>query len=178
MGDIRGAGIDTGSSPDRSHYLQQQILEAPALASKKISNTKLVQARFEKLIINAMINPLTVVLDCLNGELFGDPMVLEWMQLLLYEASSVLRNLPELKGIPDSNLHFSSNRLGELVLDVANMTADNKSSMLQDIRAGRETEVDYINGYIVTRGEQLGLDCVQNRTLIDMVKAKQFVREK
>lgn len=161
-----------------SHYLQQQILEAPALASTKISNTKLVQAQYEKLIINAMINPLTVVFDCLNGDLFGRPKVLEWMQLLLCEASSVLENLPELKGIPDSNSRFSSKRLEELVLDVANKTADNKSSMLQDIIAGRETEIDYINGYIVTRGERLGLDCVQNRSLIEMVKAKQFVREK
>lgn len=170
--DIRGTEIDKELAPQTSHYLLQQVLDASALASKEISIAELVQAQFEKLVINAMINPLTVVFDCLNGELFEKPKSLQWMRLLLYEASSVLQSLPELNNIPDSKMRFSLERLERMVLDVANMTAENKSSMLQDVRAGRETEIDYINGYIVARGERLGLDCVQNRAIIKMVKDK------
>ena len=60
---------------------------------------------------------------------------------------------------------------------IAELTASNTSSMLQDVRAGRETEIDYINGYIVDRGTQLGIECPHNRRVIQMVKEKAFVSE-
>ncbi len=170
---LGGMVNDVESSKPSFHYLLRQILEAPALAAKEVSTAELVQAQFEKLVINAMINPLTVVFDCKNGELFEKPKILQWMRLLLGEACTVLESLPELKGIPNANIRFSSKRLERLVLDVANNTAKNISSMLQDVRAGRVTEIDYINGYIVTRGKQLGLDCVENRAMVKMVKDKQ-----
>lgn len=93
------------------------------------------------------------------------------------EASSVLCSLPELRNRLDFKARFSPERLEKMVLHVAKMTAENKSSMLQDVRAGRETEIDYINGYLVARGEQFGLKCEQNRALIKMVKDKHHIRE-
>lgn len=168
---------DSETSPQTSRYLLRQILDAPVLSGKEIPITELLQAQFEKLVINAMINPLSVVFDCLNGELFGKPKILQWMRLLLYETASILKSLPELRDYPDSKILFSPERLEKIVLLVASMTAENKSSMLQDVRAGRETEINYINGYLVARGEQLGLNCDQNRALIKMVTDKHSMRE-
>jgi 2-dehydropantoate 2-reductase len=63
------------------------------------------------------------------------------------------------------------------VLDVAEKTAKNTSSMLQDRRAGRPTEIDYINGYIVRRGKELGVECKVNKKLIELVKEGKVVSE-
>ena len=169
---VGGAETDEEKLPQTSRYLLQQILEAPVLSGQKISTAELLQAQFEKLVINAVINPLTVVFGCLNGELSEQPYFERWMRILLYEASSILISLPELRGNSDSTKRFWPARLENMVLHVAKMTAENQSSMLQDVRAGRETEIDYINGYLVARGDQLGLNCEYHRALIEMITGK------
>jgi 2-dehydropantoate 2-reductase len=55
---------------------------------------------------------------------------------------------------------------------VARRTAENDSSMLQDIRRGAPTEVDAINGAVVREGERLGVPTPVNRSLWDLVRAK------
>ncbi len=56
------------------------------------------------------------------------------------------------------------------VRKVAEMTANNRSSMLQDIEKGKRTEIDYINGAIVKKGEELGVKCTVNEVLWRLVK--------
>ncbi len=46
---------------------------------------------------------------------------------------------------------------------------NNVSSLLQDVRKGRRTEVDYLNGAIVKLGEEVGVDASANRLLVDAV---------
>jgi 2-dehydropantoate 2-reductase len=48
--------------------------------------------------------------------------------------------------------------------------ASPKPSMLQDIEAGRPTEVDYINGAIVATGEKHGVPTPVNKTMVHLVK--------
>jgi 2-dehydropantoate 2-reductase len=62
--------------------------------------------------------------------------------------------------------------LTPVVVGVANKTKDNISSMLADARVGQQTEIDYINGWIVKRGEELGVRCLMNYMLVQMVKGK------
>lgn len=69
-------------------------------------------------------------------------------------------------------MRFDTLRLERLVASIAYTTAENYSSMVQDYRSGRVTEIDYINGYIVKRGENLGIHCAMNYMLIHMVKGK------
>ena len=164
------------SIPEVSRYLAQQIVRAPVLAAKAVTPSNLVQAQLEKLIINAMINPLTAIFNCSNGQLFVRRPISTLMQLLLTEASAVVRALSSLKD-NTVRLHFSQPRLEKLVRSVAMKTGNNISSMLQDVRAGRKTEIDYINGYIVARGADLGIDCIHNRTLVQMVKDKRVISE-
>ncbi|MBI3514415.1 MAG: 2-dehydropantoate 2-reductase [Proteobacteria bacterium] len=45
-----------------------------------------------------------------------------------------------------------------------------KGSMLQDVLAGRPTEIDFINGAIVRAAEQAGLAAPVNRTLVQLVR--------
>ncbi|TVY40964.1 Ketoisovalerate reductase [Lachnellula subtilissima] len=145
-------GRVSGSST-KSRYLLDQIVAAKLLNATEFESRELRLLQLEKLMINAIINPLTVIYNCRNGELFKRADITSVMRDLLAEASQVVSSLPELRtredGGNDVAERFSKVNLELKVLDVAEKTAANTSSMLQDFRAGRETEVGYINGYIV-----------------------------
>ena len=49
-------------------------------------------------------------------------------------------------------------------------TCGNTSSMLQDVRAGRRTEIDWINGAIVRLADRHGIDIPVNRQLVELVR--------
>ena len=174
VGAVRG-GHDIREAQSSS-YLEQQVVGAPLLAAKAVSEEELMLLQFDKLVVNTMINPLTVIFDRKNGELFCSPAITRLMTLLLSEVGEVIRALPELQNLSFISERFSTARLHDVVLDVAQMTAMNTSSMLQDVRAGM-TEIDYINGYIVRRGKELGFHCKNNERLIELVKETRVVHE-
>jgi 2-dehydropantoate 2-reductase len=158
-------------TPNQRHLLRT-VLRAPVLGAASFSPPDLLQLQLEKLAINCIVNPLTVLLDARNGALLYNYALTRTMRLLLSEISLVIRSLPELQYIPNVQSRFDPGRLETLVVGVANKTRDNVSSMLADVRAGRQTEIDYINGWIVQRGEELGVRCLMNYMLMQMVKGK------
>lgn len=158
---------------ESSRYLLRALTRVPVLAAVALSPVELLQAQVEKLAVNCLINPLTVMMDCRNGDLLNNFAVSRTMFLLLAEISTVIQSLPELQGIPNTKLRFSPERLEHLTVSVAQKTGENISSMLQDVRRGSRTEVEFINGYIVKRGEELGIKPVMNYMLMQMVLGKQ-----
>jgi 2-dehydropantoate 2-reductase len=66
--------------------------------------------------------------------------------------------------------------LEKIVADVGAKTGRNISSMHQDVRA-RRTEIDYINGYIISHGAKADIDCGHNRTLMKLIKDKRVISE-
>lgn len=115
-----------------------------------------------KLVINAGINPLTVILNCRNGELLKRRESRELLHLLVGEAASVARK----KGIclPYRSASAQAEK-------VASLTGENISSMLQDIRRGKHTEIDYINGAIVREGKKCSFPTPFNKFALLLVKA-------
>jgi 2-dehydropantoate 2-reductase len=59
------------------------------------------------------------------------------------------------------------------VWHVADALAGQHSSTAQDIARGKATEIDALNGYILSRGEALGVDVPVNRTLHALVKLRE-----
>ncbi|WP_175631877.1 2-dehydropantoate 2-reductase [Virgibacillus siamensis] len=90
---------------------------------------------YEKLIINAVINPLTALFDVRNGMILENRYLKQLACDLCYEASSIL------------NVDFTS--AWQQVQYVIRNTSENVSSMLKDIRENRRTEIDMITGYLV-----------------------------
>lgn len=163
----------TQTFPPSARYLLRTITRTPVLAAVAYSPTELLQHQLEKLAINCIINPLTAIMDCTNGELIHNYHITRVMRLLLAEISLVIRSLPELQNIPNVQSRFDPGRLELATIRVAGATSLNLSSMLQDVRAGKETEIDFINGYIVRKGEEIGIRCIMNYMLMHMLEAKQ-----
>lgn len=60
-----------------------------------------------------------------------------------------------------------------MVVKVARFTGEKTSDMLQEIRKGIPTEIDYVNGWVVRRGQELGIRSTVNFMVQAMVKAKE-----
>ncbi|KAG7007728.1 hypothetical protein G7Y79_00008g023660 [Physcia stellaris] len=165
----------TDSTSPSARYLLRTITRTPVLAAVAYGPTDILQQQLEKLAVNCVINPLTAVMDCTNGDLMGNFHVSKIMRLVLAEVSLVIRSLPELQNVPNVQSRFDPGRLELYTIQVVGMTSQNLSSMLQDVRAGRETEIDYLNGYIIRRGEELGIRCIVNYMLVQMLEAKQKI---
>ncbi|CAG7921495.1 unnamed protein product [Penicillium olsonii] len=153
-------------------YLMRLLTLTPPLVAMAETPAGLQQYQLEKLAMNCVINPLTTLSDCTNGELLYSFSFTRVMRLLLFEISAVICALPELQGVPGVEDRFSPERLRRLVVNLARMTAENTSSMRQDMQNKRRTEIEYTNGYIVRRGEELGIKCVLNYMIKHMVTAK------
>ena len=175
-GDVHDTQSELWASSSR--YLIRTLTRTPVLCAVGFTPTELLQLQLEKLAVNSVLNPLTVLLDNRNGSILYNFAITRTMRLLLAETSLVIRSLPELQNIPNVHTRFSAQRLETLVVSVANTTRDNISSMLADVRAGRRTEVEYINGYIVKRGEEMGIKCVVNYSTMQMVMGKSTMTQR
>ena len=115
-----------------------------------------------KLVINAAINPITAILNIPNGELLNRTPARKLLKAAAREAASVAVAQGIQLPYPDPVVTVES---------IARRTADNRSSMLQDIQRGAPTEIDAICGAIVQAGEQVGVPTPINRTLMQLIKA-------
>ncbi len=122
--------------------------------------------QWRKLAVNCVINPLTALWNCPNGELKKHPQL---VATLCAELASVI----EREGI-----HTSADDLRYYVEQVIDSTAENISSMLQDVRSLRHTEIDYITGYLLKRARAHGISVPENARLYDMVKRKESEYER
>jgi 2-dehydropantoate 2-reductase len=115
-----------------------------------------------KLVVSSALNPLTALLRIKNGEILEQPTALGLMGALADETSSVAKILGVVLPFKDPQ---------QAVEEVARRTAENLSSMLQDILRGAPTEIDAINGAVVQLAEKYNLQVPVNRTILSLVKA-------
>jgi 2-dehydropantoate 2-reductase len=115
-------------------------------------------ALWEKLAVNCAINPVTALTRLTNGE-------------AAERAPDVMRaSAEEVERIADEQ-GVSIEDSPERALEIARATAENESSTLQDVHAGRRTEIDALNGYIVEHARETDPDVPTNETLYSLVKA-------
>lgn len=120
----------------------------------------IVPCLWQKLAVNAAINPLTALYQCPNGTL-AEPDFSDMIKGILDELVTVAT----LEGVP-----LDKQLLLDRVYQVIRLTAGNFSSMHQDIAHQRRTEIDQINGYICERARAHGLSAPVNADLWARVK--------
>lgn len=108
--------------------------------------TDILERLWRKLALNCAINPLTVLHGCRNGALQGHA---DEVTALCNELAAVLNGC----GQPTAAVG-----LHEEVQRVIKATADNYSSMHQDVAQGRRTEISYLLGYLCTAAAERGCE--------------------
>ena len=115
---------------------------------------------WEKLAVNAAINPTTALARVENGAL-AEPT----LESIAHTAARETARTARAEGAD-----FANDRAIERTDSVIAATASNRSSMLQDVSAGRRTEIDAITGYLVDRATDHGIDAPTNRVLLALVR--------
>jgi len=115
-----------------------------------------------KLVVNAAINPVTALLRLSNGQLLKRPGARALMGELAGETAAVAAKLGVKLPFPDPR---------QAAEEVARRTAENRSSMLQDVLRGAPTEIEAINGAVVRLGEQAGVPTPVNRVVCGLIRS-------
>ena len=117
----------------------------------------IVEMKWRKAAINAVINPLTAITGMRNGaitkELWGAA------KPICRECERVLESMGYRVNVEEE------------VRRVAELTAENRSSMLQDVERGKKTEIDAITGKFVEEGRKRGIDVRANELVYHLVRA-------
>jgi 2-dehydropantoate 2-reductase len=116
-----------------------------------------------KLIVNAMINPLTAYYQVQNGELLKNATYASQLTVLSEEIAQIMhRKFPQLTGFHHPVSLF------KMAQSVLQTTQQNWSSMYMDVhhRGVNRTEIQYINGTLLKWGKQLHLSCPATEHLV------------
>jgi len=156
------------------HFGRGELVIAPSPTSEQLARTfaaagipmqvsdNVAGALWAKLVLNCVYNPLSAITRLPYGEIVNaqgldvpramDDIVREC--LAVAHASGIA--LPE--GTAEAVLPLAASMPGQV------------SSTAQDLARGRHTEIDHLNGFIVRRGEALGIATPANRLLHTLVR--------
>lgn len=117
-----------------------------------------------KLIVNCIINPLTATFQVPNGTLVNNPYFYQIVSSLFEEIVQIL------------NIHNREEQFAN-VISVCKKTSANHSSMLKDIVAGRETEIDAILGFVLEEAKRKQMQAPLTRNYYNLIKGKEYKEE-
>lgn len=156
------------------HFGRSELVIAPSDASEQLAQTftasgipmevsdNVAGALWAKLVLNCIYNPLSAITGLSYGDIVGAQGidVPRMMDDIVGECLAVARAsgivLPE--GTAEAVLPLAASMPGQV------------SSTAQDLARGRRTEIDHLNGFIVRRGEALGIPTPANRLLHTLVR--------
>lgn len=164
-GHIRHAGKGDTIIGDSSGRVLGPVREIARVLTKAGFDTRISKdirsLIWSKLIINVGINALTGITRLNNGRLVEYSGTREVMRTAVQEAVRVAKR-KRIKIAYDDPI--------QKVEGVAKATGGNVSSMLQDIRKKRRTEIDFINGAIARHAKALGIPTPANEVLTNLIK--------
>ncbi|WP_110929321.1 2-dehydropantoate 2-reductase [Bacillus massiliglaciei] len=117
-----------------------------------------------KLLVNAVINPLTAILEVENGLLFDNKYYSQAVEAYIRELVEIL---------PEYDFETALCQVRRVSKD----TAKNRSSMLKDIESGRKTEIDSIMGYILSEAKEKKKEHSLSAFVYSLVNGKQRGRD-
>ncbi|MBV8600681.1 MAG: 2-dehydropantoate 2-reductase, partial [Candidatus Eremiobacteraeota bacterium] len=114
-----------------------------------------------KLILNCAYNAISALTQAKYGRIAADP----------HARAVMIRATKEALAVADAaGVQLADDETLDAVLRLADMMPGATSSTAQDIARGNPTEIDSLNGYLVRRGAELGVEVPVNQTLYALVK--------
>jgi len=119
---------------------------------------------WRKLAVNAAINPLTALAGVQNSVISTDPGMRAAAELLASEVVAVGRA---------SGVKIDLKEVLAAVDEVARSTGENRSSMLVDVEMGTPTEIDAINGAVVSEARRHAIKVPANQLMTSLVRTRE-----
>ena len=118
--------------------------------------------QWRKVIFNSATNPVGALTGLTHGRVCEDPALRRLVSVLVDEGKAVASAQEiELDADPEELIDYAAR---------PEVAYDHKASMLQDVEARRETEIDYLNGGIVRFGREHGVATPANESIWALVK--------
>jgi len=192
----RLSDISAVSDDERYKSLRSTVAALLLLEALNVSWKPMVEvqtAMRQKLVVNAILNPLTAIMGCRNGDVLHTASSRRIAERVCQEASRVFQTqfkadatswLGSLEsagidsqGVPIDRMPtvLTKSMLEDEVVRVAHLTKGNISSMLADIRIGKQTEIDFVNGYLLKLGRTYRVDMPATATLLNLVKMRSAI---
>ena len=157
----------------------QELVTVLTPAGPAHATANLWGERWAKLTVNCMANALAGVTGMNSAEMRANPDAFSITVKIAGEALTVAQTLgvqvEPVGGIP-ANAYLDAARgvgLEELrarwVEGGRNLGAG-RPSLLQDVMKGRRTEVDYLNGYVVRKGREVGVTTPMNEAIVEVTQ--------
>ncbi|BFU91708.1 MAG: hypothetical protein NTAFB01_28950 [Nitrospira sp.] len=118
------------------------------------------RSKWEKMCWNCVFNPITVLIDDHVAKALDHPEMAGVIRQIVGEVAAVSATL-KVPLPPD---------MAERVVKASQEIRDIHTSMYDDWKAGRPTEIDYLNGFIVKKGRDFGIPTPVNEALTAMIK--------
>ncbi|CCH45253.1 putative secreted protein [Wickerhamomyces ciferrii] len=169
----RDTSITEEERYDKPEFIKN-LEDAEGLATTTLSYSGLLLIQIKKFAVNACINPVTAIVNCINGELKSADNLRDLFNDIISEAIDVLvATNPLLRKNPNTEKILNKKDLLDYVVVCGTeWNANNSSSMRQDTLNDRDTEIEYINGFIVKVAEANGLKADVNKTIANLVKLR------
>lgn len=158
VGKLEVGSVITDTLFDAPNSLIYPTDEFKVLHPNLLWRNDIIFALYQKLAINAAINPLTAIKNCKNGELSGYKAEVEAIKEEVFD-------LYEFMHLPIDN-----HELSQQIDEVISLTRNNYSSMHQDLHHGRETEIEGIVGFLLEKAQETGMKMTYVQSLYDEVK--------
>ncbi len=184
-GEVYLATVEHGAMRLKANYVLHTGIGSTKIAPFRLSQSRLLETiplesgtsfpfiiekdyenmLLKKLVVNAVINPLTALLGVKNGELIDNVYYYELVKMIFREIEQCLQ-------LQNSGHYF------ENVIAVCKKTAHNQSSMLCDLEGSRQTEVEAILGYILEKSVEREINTPIIATFYQAVKGKECKLER
>lgn len=122
----------------------------------------MISALWQKFIINIGCNQTTALLRRPYGHLQENARAMDLARRMMDEAAAVARRM---------NIGGASEMVSQAVEVIRSMNPDGKSSMLQDVEAGRVTEIDIFAGTLCRLAERMEYPVPWNRAALQILAA-------
>ena len=159
--ELKGRGktvFEYGIGPEIKHFMSE-MFERKGFEIEFAKDFK--NHQWNKLFVNSVINPITALTRKHNGIVLSKCLE-DAVEKIVEECVSVAAK---------EGCNADKDTVLDLVHSIASKTSMNTSSMQQDVQRGRMTEIDSINGYVISLARKHGMKVPANETLYALVKS-------
>jgi len=182
-GGARHTVYRTGEVHGRITPRVQEVARLVGLADSAKATTNIWGERWSKLVTNAMANGISASTGMITRDIIRDDGLRAFSakvgseairvgQALGFELEEIYHIPPEIiaragEGDREAIRYYDEHRLAE-VSEAGG--GEHRPSMGQDMVKGRRTEIEFLNGLVVRKGEEVGIPTPANAALTDIVK--------
>ncbi len=163
--ELRGQGrVDLASGDDEAPELRL-LAEGLRRGGQEVSEAGVWgELEWRKALLNVTLNACCALVGVPNGAALEDPDLKALAQSLLNEALAVARAC---------GLGWDEDQEARAVWQAIRRTAENENSTLQDLRAGRPTEIPWLNGELVRMAEKCGISASLHEALAQLIQVRE-----